>query len=134
MFYTPVGSNGATEDNMAKNDALKRLARQAKERLACGGYKEPQKYGSKFKVYEGGIVADYKLVMLSDTEDEKLYNLVCEILKENEDVTNPIGKLADPVKIANMNTYERDRYIMNLKDKYLEMRERYFRENMTACN
>ena len=134
MFYTPVGSNGATEENMAKSDALKRLAKQAKERLCCGDYKEPQKYGSKFKVYEGGIVADYKLVMLSDTEDEKLYNLVCEILKEDVDVVNPIGKLTDQSKIANMNTYERDRYIMNLKDKYLEMRERYFRENMSACN
>lgn len=115
-----------------KSDALRRLARQAKERLSSGGYNQPERYGSIFKVYEGGIVADYKLVVLSDTEDEKLYNRVCEILNQNVDITNPIGQIVDKTKLANMNNYERDRYIMNLKDKYLEMRERYLKENLKA--
>lgn len=115
-----------------KNDALRKLARQAKERLSSGGYKEPDRYGSIFKVYEGGIVADYKLVVLSDTEDEKLYNKVCEILKDNVDITNPIGRIADQSVLSKMNDYEKDRYIMNLKDKYLEMRNRFFKENLKA--
>lgn len=115
-----------------KSDALRRLAKQAKERLSSGGYKQPEKYSSIFKVYEGGIVADYKLVVLSDTEDEKLYNKVKEILNQNVDITNPIGQIVDQSKLENMNNYERDRYIMNIKDKYLEMRERYFKENLKA--
>ena len=115
-----------------KNDARRRLARQAKERLSSGGYKQPERYSSVFKVYEGGIVADYKLVVLSDTEDEKLYNKVKEILNENVDITNPIGKIVDKSKLENMNSFERDRYIMNMKDKYLEMRDRYFKENLKA--
>ena len=117
-----------------KNDALKRLAQQAKERLSCGGYKQPQKYGSKFKIYEGGIVADYKLVILSDTEDEKLYEQVCSMLDENIDVLNPIGQIVDKAKIKNMSQQEKDRYIINLTDKYLQLKNRYINEKLKQAN
>ena len=117
-----------------RKDALKRLAQQAKERLSSGGYKQPQKYGSKFKIYEGGIVADYKLVVLSDTEDVKLYKRVCELLRENEDVINPIGQICDSSKLEQMSSFDRDRYVINMRDKYLEMKDRFYRENLKSAN
>lgn len=117
-----------------RSDALKKLARQAKERLSCGEYNKPQGFASKFKIYEGGIVADYKLIILSDTEDEKLYKQICEMLDENIDVLNPIGKIADKEKISNMTQSERDRYIINLRDKYLLLRNRYLEEKLKKAN
>lgn len=117
-----------------RSDALKRLARQAKERLSCGGYQKPSNYGSKFKIYEGGIVADYKLVVLSDTEDEKLYEQVCKILDNDIDVTNPIGQIVDKTKISKMTERERDRYIVNLTDKYLKLKNRYLNEKYKEAN
>lgn len=118
----------------SRNDALKKLARQAKERLSCGEYKQPHAYCSKFKIYEGGIVADYKLVVLSDTEDEKLYKQICEILDNNIDVLNPIGLIADKTKLSKMTNSERDRYIINLRDKYLLLKDRYINEKFKQAN
>ncbi len=123
------------EDKMKnRNDALKKLAKQAKERLSCGGYNQPQGFASKFKIYEGGIVADYKLIILSDTEDEKLYKQICEILDENIDVLNPIGQIADKEKLSEMTQNERDRYIINLRDKYLKFKDRYIEEKLRKAN
>ena len=115
-------------EKFCKNDALKRLAQQAKKRLTKGAYNETQKYASKFKVYEGGIVADYKLVVLNDSEDEKLYNKVCQILNDNIDCIDPLGKIIDFEKLNKLSNIEKDRYIINLRDKYLDMKNRYLKE------
>lgn len=120
-------------DKQRKNDALRRLAQQAKQRLAKGGYEE-KKYGSKFKVYEGGIVADYKLVLLSETEDEKFYEKVCTLLKEDKDCINPIGQLVDKESFSKMSAIQKERYIINLAEKYLKMKDRFEKENIAICN
>lgn len=117
-------------EKIRNNDALKRLAQQAKKRLTKGAYQETQKYASKFKVYEGGIVADYKIVVQSDSEDEKLYNKVCALLKENIDIIDPLGQIIDKEKLNSLSSLEKDRYILSLRDKYLEMKNRFLKE----CN
>lgn len=117
-------------EKIKNNDALKRLAQQAKKRLTKGAYQETQKYASKFKVYEGGIVADYKIVVQSDSEDEKLYNKVCALLKENIDIIDPLGQIIDKEKFNSLSNLEKDRYILSLRDKYLEMKNRFLKE----CN
>ena len=105
--------------------ALKRLARQAKNRLGKRNY-----YNGKgdFKVIDGGYLADYKLVLLSNKEDEKLYSKVKTILSENEDVINPLGKLVDKNKFFSLSEMDKERYIFNLAEKYRAMKERYKQE------
>lgn len=49
-------------------DALKRLARQAKNRLSKRNYLNGK---GELKVINGGYLADYKLVLLSGKDDEK---------------------------------------------------------------
>jgi hypothetical protein len=105
-------------------DALRKLARQAKNRLS-GREKEKGDY----KVYSGGFIADYKLVLLSNKEDERFYARVSEMLRENVDTINPLGQLVDKPRFALMSDLERERYIITLADKYLKMKERYRREN-----
>ncbi len=105
--------------------ALKRLARQAKNRLGKRNY-----YNGKgdFKVIDGGYLADYKLVLLSNKEDEKLYSKVKTILSENEDVINPLGRLVDKTKFSSLSEMDKERYIFNLAEKYRAMKERYKNE------
>lgn len=113
---------------MEKNnscDALKRLARQAKNRLGKRNYlnrKGESKVGSDY------YLADYKLVLLSTKEDEKLYLKVKSILSEDEDVINPLGKLVDKNKFFSLSEMDKERYIFNLAEKYRAMKERYKQE------
>lgn len=113
---------------MEKNcncDALKRLARQAKNRLSNRNYFNGK---GEYKVVNDNYFADYKLVLLSAKDDEKLYNKVREMLSENEDAINPIGKLVDKTKFSSLSEMDKERYIFNLADKYKSMRERFQRE------
>lgn len=116
--------------NMKKTrcDALRRLARQAKNRLSGRNCME----GNGYKVYSGGLLAEYKLVRINEKEDERLYEKVSEILNENIDTINPIGRLADSNRMNAMNTQEKERYIFNLIDKYAEMRRRFEREQFVS--
>lgn len=113
---------------MEKNyscDALKRLARQAKNRLSRRNYINGN---GEVKVISGGYLADYKLILLSGKEDEKLYCKVKEILSENEDAVNPIGKLVDKSKFSALSPCEQERYLFELIDKYKKMKERFIQE------
>lgn len=106
-------------------DALKRLARQAKNRLSKRNY-----YNGKGEccVRNMGFFADYKLVLLNSKEDEKLYLKVKEILTENEDAINPIGKLVDAQKFSSLSEQDKEKYLFNLVDKYKKMKERFSKE------
>ena len=106
-------------------DALKKLARQAKNRLSQRNYFNGK---GELNVIKNNFFADYKLVLISNKEDEKLYSKVKEILNENEDVINPIGKLVDSNKYKNLSQMDKERYIFNLAEKYKEMKKRFERE------
>ena len=113
---------------MEKNcncDALKRLAKQAKNRLSKRNYFNGK--GEK-SVMGNNYFAEYKLVLINSKEDEKLYSKVKEILSENEDAINPIGKLVDKTKFNNLSENDKERYIFNLAEKYREMKKRFERE------
>lgn len=110
-------------------DALRRLARQAKNRLGGRNYFEGK---GNNKVLNGGYLADYKLVHLSNKEEETFYQKVREILENDFDSINPLGKLADKSKLEQMNELQKERYIINLADKYLKMKERFEREREKA--
>lgn len=109
-------------------DALRRLARQAKNRLSKRDYIE----GKGYKVYSGGLIADYKLVQISGKEDENFYQKVSEMLTENIDIINPLGKLVDKSKLDSMNNKDRERYIINLADRYIKMKQRFEKEQSNS--
>lgn len=106
-------------------DALRRLARQAKNRLGRRNCFEGKGHN---RVLNGGYLADYKLVHLSNKEEENFYQKVREILENDFDSINPLGKLADKSKLEQMSGIQKERYIINLADKYLKMKERFERE------
>jgi hypothetical protein len=60
-------------------DALRKLARQAKNRLGRRNYFEGN---GGYKMYDGGLIADYQLVHISNKEEENFYKQVRDILEE----------------------------------------------------
>jgi len=117
--------------NMEKSncEALRKLARQAKNRLCNREFE----YKGDYKVYCGGFLADYKLVQLNKREDEKFYEQVSKMLSEDIDTINPLGKLVDKTKLDEMNNKERERYIINLADRYVKMKGRFEKEHSNAA-
>lgn len=61
-------------------------------------------------------------------KEELFYCKVCAILDEDENVTNPIGQLIDQGEYDRLDEANRQRYILQLAQKFREMRERYYRE------
>ena len=60
--------------------------------------------------------------------DEKLYGRVRRMLDEDEDVTDPIGRLVDKSEYDRLDSANKQRYILELSAKFRELRERYYRE------
>lgn len=61
-------------------------------------------------------------------QEEIFYGRVCEILERDEVTANPIGQLIDREEYDGMDEGNRQRYILQLSQKFREMRERYYRE------
>lgn len=64
--------------------------------------------------------------------DERLYGIVCEMLDSNEVTINPIGRLIERDVYEGLDPSSRQRYILELSEKFRELRERYYREKTGA--
>lgn len=62
--------------------------------------------------------------------DEQMYKKVCEILDKDEDVLNPIGQLMDRAHYEELDDGGRQRYILELSKKFIELKERYYQERL----
>ena len=60
--------------------------------------------------------------------DEAFYGKVCDILERDENTLNPIGQLIDKNEFEKLDADNRQRYILQLSQKFRQMRERYYRE------
>lgn len=122
--------------NDACSDMIKALANAAKERLREGAYSR-QKFGSKsiyeinrrsLRMIKGSYMAEYKLSKISSDEDDKLYQKVCKMLSSSDLTTNPIAQLYSCDEIENLSRVQRERYIMNLSEKYVEFKNKFENE------
>ena len=64
--------------------------------------------------------------------DEKLYGIVCEMLDSNEVTLNPIGRLIERDVYDSLDPASRQRYILELSEKFRELQERYYKEKTGA--
>lgn len=98
-----------------KSGVLYNLAKQAKRRM--------KNYN------KGGIKQlSYAKIAYSD-KDQILYDKVCKMLDEDRIIINPINELIDKKYYDNLSLESKQRYILDLSDKYREMKERYDREH-----
>ena len=104
-----------------KNEALKKLAQQAKRRLK----------GEKFEPYSFNE-KNIKIKIIPN-EDEEFYQKVCALLTEDRDMINTIGRLIDKKLYNSLQESSRQKYFFELVDKYGECKARFDREhNFTA--
>lgn len=98
-----------------KSGALYNLAKQAKQRMK--------------NFSRGGIQhLSYAKLAYSD-RDQNLYKKVCKMLDEDRIIINPINELIDKKYYNQLSIESRQRYILDLSEKYKEMKDRYDREH-----
>ena len=101
-----------------KSGALYNLAKQAKRRM--------KNYN------KGGIQhLSYAKLAYSD-QDQLLYKKVCKMLDEDKIIINPINELIDKKYYDTLSLESKQRYILDLSDKYREMKERYDKERILS--
>ena len=66
-------------------------------------------------------------------EEEIFYAKVRSILEEDENATNPIGRLIDRSRFEQLDESNKQLYILRLAEKFRQMRERYYRERATKA-
>ncbi len=109
------------------SESLHSLAKAAKNRIRNGFHKDGS--FNKELLSETAATVDNSSENLSAVKDDGFYLKVCNILKKNFDVSNPIGELIDKAYYDNLESGERERYILKLSAKYLLCKNRFLKEN-----
>ena len=97
-----------------KAGVLYNLAKQAKRRM---------------KNYNNGGIQHLSYASLAYSDnDQALYEKVCKMLEDDRIIINPINELIDKKYYDSLSIESKQRYILDLSDKYRKMKERYDRE------
>lgn len=102
---------------------LKWLAQQAKNRLKGKTTDE-----RNLKLLQGGEV-EYKRILLSDKENQTMYNKVKEILHSGE-VYNPIALLLDTKYYNSLPINLREKYFFDTVDKFYFFKKQIEEEDL----
>ncbi len=92
-----------------KREVLKSLALKAKNRLIR---KEEEDLDSLH-------------IRVIENEDKKFYEKVCSLLKDNEDIINPIKLLMDDNVLMKLDARGRERYLLETCEKYHKCRKQF---------
>ena len=99
-----------------KKGVLYSLARQAKARM---------KNYSRDKSIFGSV----QYINSYDENDQNLYKKICKMMEEDRVITNPIKELIDKKQYETLSIEGKQKYILDLSNKYKEMKERYIKEH-----
>jgi len=118
----------------SKSGELKKRAWLAKQRLKMGYWESVKRENAAV----GGGVVRIRRAAVTDVSsgansvDEKMYQKVCDMLDRDETTLNPIGQLIDNDVYSTLDVSARQRYILELSNKFRELKERYYRERTGA--
>lgn len=118
-----------------KTGELKKRCWLAKQRLKMGYFdslkREKEQSGRQT---ESSIAVEYSMrvsraeVAASSSADEKMYRKVCDILDSSEVALNPIGQLIERDVYDRLDATGKQRYVLELSEKFRELQARYYRE------
>lgn len=123
-----------------ENKSLKCYAKEAKLRLKQGfwqNYKatvenkieetcENESEKSKVQEYYQTKVAES--IRGIKQEDEEFYLKVKKLLNEFGEVSDALGRLTDKDYYATLSYEQKQRYLLNLSEKYVKAKQRYYKE------
>ncbi len=104
--------------------------RQDKSRVASDGAAAQATAGLQAHVR---LMRDAEVAAGLSPHDEKMYLKVCEILDSNEVTINPIGQLIERDVYDRLDGASRQRYVLELSEKFRELKDRYYRERTTGA-
>lgn len=121
--------------------SFKMLARDAKKRIKSGFWENSkddlkefvslaEKSGlntSKVERYYTGKISD-SIKGERDRQDEEFYEKVKQLLLKEGEVSDAIGRLTDREHYMSLSFEERQRYTLELSEKYLRALERFKKE------
>lgn len=118
-----------------KTGELKKRCWLAKQRLKMG-YFDSLKSESKNDVggQTIGKSSEYpsrisrRAEAVTSVADENMYRKVCDILDSNEVALNPIGQLIERDIYDGLDSAGKQRYVLELSEKFRQLQERYYRE------
>lgn len=119
-----------------KTGELKKRCWLAKQRLKMGYFdslRQEQQHGESMQD-DNPTIAEYTTrqrraeVAASSAADEKMYRKVCDILDSSEVALNPIGQLIDRDVYDGLDATGKQRYVLELSEKFRELQARYYRE------
>lgn len=103
------------------SDCIQNVAKMAKARIKCG-------YWSQVKNEKLAIIKEIEQV------DSEMYEIVASIIESEEIVTNPISKLMDERYYNSLSDEGKNRYILELANKYLKLCKEYEKRNRYKAN
>lgn len=122
-----------------KAGELKKRCWLAKQRLKMGYWDSIKQESASTETDVVSTKSTFGLHMRSNivshipsAEDERMYKKVCDILDSNEVTTNPIGQLIERDVYDGLDASGKQRYVLELSDKFRELQERYYRERTGA--
>ncbi len=108
---------------------LKKRAQLAKQRLKMGYFESAHGETEFHDDTNVGYTASYAHFADTTTNrDEKMYKKVCAMLDRDEATLNPIGQLIESDVYSALDAAAKQRYILELSNKFRELKERYYRE------
>lgn len=121
--------------------SFKTLARDAKKRIKSGFWENSkddlkefvslaEKSGlntSKVERYYTGKISD-SIKGERDKQDEEFYEKVKQLLLKEGEVSDAIGRLTDRERYQSLSFEERQRYTLELSERYLRALERFKKE------
>ncbi|MCH5155191.1 MAG: hypothetical protein J1F69_01150 [Clostridiales bacterium] len=117
-----------------KTGELKKRCWLAKQRLKMG-YFDMRREAENSPVRTDDPIAEYsvrnrlaEVAAVTSVADEKMYRKVCEILDSDEIALNPIGQLIERDVYDGLDATGKQRYVLELSEKFRELQERYYRE------
>ena len=114
-----------------KQSALKVLAQKAKKRLSTAGQTIKEQQGEKAtSAYLSSTT--YAIVAHKQSiEEDPLYEKVKVLLTKSE-ITNPLAELTDYSVFNKLSSIEKERYIINIANKYNELKDYFSQQEKNA--
>lgn len=113
---------------------LKKRAWLAKQRLKMGYWQSVGNEDAPAPAIARRDARYDKLASATQARDDKMYRRVCDILDSDEVTSNPIGQLIDGEVYSKLDPTGKQRYILELSNKFRELQERYYRERASKSS
>ena len=93
---------------------VRQFAKEARARMLKNSYEKQETKKPSNRVFK----------MTKDPQDDRLYEIVCQMALSNEIITDPIARLMDSDAFLTMNHAQKTKYVFNLSNKYVSFLEK----------